>query len=257
MGKKVVLLCSDCFSTVALYNRINPAYPIDTVIIEQPFRGMALAKSRLKKIGFWKLGGQILFNLFIVRLLRIKSKARVKDIINSNQLDTTPLPTEKIRHVASVNDRECLDILLKEKPDLVIVNGTRIISKKILDNVQAVFINMHTGITPQYRGVHGGYWALVQNDPEHCGVTVHLVDKGIDTGGILYQQKINVTKTDNFVTYPYLQFASGVVLLQNAVRDFVTTEQLRPYKAEAANSKLWSHPTIWEYLYQRIFRGKK
>ena len=42
---------------------------------------------------------------------------------------------------------------------------------------------MHAGITPQYRGVHGGYWAVVNNDPEHCGVTIHFVDKGIDTGG--------------------------------------------------------------------------
>lgn len=256
MNKKVVLLCSDCFSTVALYNRINSVYPIDTVIIEQPFRGIALAKSRLKKIGAWKLGGQVLFNIFIVRLLRVTSAKRIKQIISGNQLDTTPLPREKIQHVNSVNDQACLEILQKEKPGLVIVNGTRIISKNILDNVSAVFVNMHTGITPQYRGVHGGYWALVQNDPEHCGVSIHLVDKGIDTGGVLYQQKISVTKKDNFVTYPYLQLAEGVSLMQKAIGDF-TEEKLQPYKPTGTGSKLWSHPTIWSYLYQWMFRNKK
>ncbi len=46
---------------------------------------------------------------------------------------------------------------------------------------------MHAGITLRYRGVHGGYWALAEQHPEWVGTTVHLVDPGIDTGGILAQ----------------------------------------------------------------------
>jgi folate-dependent phosphoribosylglycinamide formyltransferase PurN len=67
-------------------------------------------------------------------------------------------------------------------PDLVIVNGTRIISKKVLSSINSKFVNIHVGITPKYRGVHGTYWALVNNDVENSGVTVHFVDEGIDTG---------------------------------------------------------------------------
>jgi methionyl-tRNA formyltransferase len=44
---------------------------------------------------------------------------------------------------------------------------------------------VHAGITPRYRGTHGGYWVLLNNDPGHCGVTIHLVDPGIDTGSIV------------------------------------------------------------------------
>ena len=53
----------------------------------------------------------------------------------------------------------------------------------LLEAVPAVFLNTLAGITPSYRGVHGAYWALVQRQPDACGVTVHLVDAGIDTGG--------------------------------------------------------------------------
>ena len=34
----------------------------------------------------------------------------------------------------------------------------------MLQSVEAIFVNTHVGITPKYRGVHGGYWSLVKND---------------------------------------------------------------------------------------------
>jgi methionyl-tRNA formyltransferase len=115
---------------------------------------------------------------------------------------------------------------------------------------------MHAGITPQYRGVHGAYWALVQNDRDHCGVTVHLVDKGIDTGGILFQCLIETTRQDNFITYPYLQFGEGLSLMREAI-EAAEQNNLQPIKHSSGNSRLWYHPTIWQYLYLRIFKGKK
>ncbi|MFT4646131.1 MAG: folate-dependent phosphoribosylglycinamide formyltransferase PurN, partial [Planctomycetota bacterium] len=42
--------------------------------------------------------------------------------------------------------------------DVIIVNGTRIISSKVLESMPALFINIHTGVTLQYGGVHGAYW---------------------------------------------------------------------------------------------------
>src|SRR5690606_4856447 len=101
------------------------------------------------------------------------------------------------------------------------------ISKKILQGVNAVFINIHSGITPNYRGDHGGYWALANNDNENCGVTVFIANEGIDTGNILYQGLIQPTTKDNFVTYPYLQLGEGIGLLKKAVNDALTNK-LRP-----------------------------
>ena len=55
-------------------------------------------------------------------------------------------------------------------------------------------VNVHAGITPRYRGVHGGYWALAERHPEWVGTTVHLVDPGIDTGAILAQATFDVSR---------------------------------------------------------------
>lgn len=219
-------------------------------------RGMALAKRRMKKLGLFRVAGQIAFSAMIAPLLKMGSKRRVADIKEKYRFDETELPADKISHFHSVNDPDCIAKLQELKPDIVLVNGTRILSSKLLDAIPAVFINMHAGITPQYRGVHGAYWALVKDDKDNCGVTVHLVDKGIDTGGILFQSRIETTKQDNFITYPYLQFGEGLPLIKKAI-EAAEQNNLQPVKGNPENSKLWYHPTIWQYLYLRIFKGKK
>lgn len=256
MNKRIVLLCTECYSTTALYHYLQPEFPISHILTEEPIRGMALAKRRLKRLGVIRVSGQIAFSLLIVPFLALSGKKRVKALQQQYAFDQSELPREKFTHFPTVNDEACIALLEELAPDIVIVNGTRIISQKLLSRCPAVFINMHAGITPQYRGVHGGYWALQQNDPEHCGVTVHLVDKGIDTGGILYQALIPVTAKDNFVTYPYLQLGEGLPLLKKAVKDAVEG-QLKPWPVVKEKGKVWYHPGFWQFLYHRIFKGKK
>lgn len=256
MNKKIILLCTECYSTTALYNYLDKDYPIAALITEEPLRGMALAKRRFKRLGFFRVCGQIAFSLLIVPLLNLFSKKRIQEIKKFYSFDLSSIPKEKFTHFQTVNEEGCILLLEKMKPDIVIVNGTRIISKKLLDRCNAVFINIHAGITPQYRGVHGGYWAVVNNDPEHCGVTIHLVDKGIDTGGVLYQNKLALNHQDNFTTYPYLQLGEGLPLLKKAVED-VVYGKLKPEITSTALSNLWYHPTIWQYLYYWLFKNKK
>jgi hypothetical protein len=77
--------------------------------------------------------------------------------------------------------------------------------------LNTTMINIHCGLTPKYRGVHGGYWALAQDDRAMCGVTIHLVSPGVDTGDILAQRTIEPTSADNFATYPHLQLAAAMI----------------------------------------------
>ena len=106
-----------------------------------------------------------------------------------------------------------------------------------------------------YRGVHGGYWALVNNDRENCGVTVHLVDAGIDTGDLLFQARIHPTGKDNFITYPLLQTAAALELLTRAVTEGLQS-RLQPQVA-SGHSRLWYHPTIGQYVYNRLVKRVK
>jgi methionyl-tRNA formyltransferase len=156
--------------------------------------------------------GQIAFRGAIAPILEKCSAKRIKEICEQFDLNRNRdyRKGNQLIKVCSVNDVSCQQILQELLPDLVIVEGTRIISKETLSCVSATFINMHTGITPKYRGVHGTYWALYNHDEENAGVTIHFVDEGIDTGNIIYQGPIPITPKDNFTTYSYLQIGIGL-----------------------------------------------
>ena len=192
---------------------------------------------------------------FIVTLLKLSSGKRVAEIKERGEFDATLPHTKVLVNVGSVNSDECLDLLIKIEPYLIIVVNTRIISKKILSRIDATFINIHAGITPKYRGWHGAYWALANKDPENCGVTIHIVDEGVDTGRILYQAKIDITKKDNYFTYPLLQLEQGLPILFKSVVDIMEGKPKPDDKKPTLPDGLYSHPTIWQYLLNRLLKG--
>lgn len=253
-AKAIVLLCSDGDSTRAVANALTDAFGPISVVMEQPVTRWQMAKRRARKIGVLRTAGQVAFVAALLPLLRGEGSSRIKEIEAANNL-RNEWPEVVIENVDSVNSEAARQILRTLRPDIVIVNGTRIISQETLDSVDAIFINTHAGITPLYRGVHGGYWALAEGKPELVGTTVHVVDKGIDTGNVIEQAFFQVTEKDNFATYPYLHTAHGIPILVDAVKRFF--EGRLDVKAEGStlSSKLRHHPTLWGYLFHRIRNG--
>jgi methionyl-tRNA formyltransferase len=246
---RVVMLAGPGDSTNIVFNAIEP----DLVILEERVSALRLIHRRIKNLGLGTVVGQVLFRGIIVPLLRNLSKKRIRQIKRENGLADAPVPRDKVIFVHSVNDDSAVMALKRANPDVVVVNGTRIIAEAVLRSVSATFLNTHAGITPLYRGVHGGYWALVNKDRANCGVTIHIVDAGIDTGDIVYQARVEPSPADNFVTYPYLQLAAAIDLLRHAISEAAngTIVRLPPPTGE---SRLWTHPTAVEYL-RNLFRA--
>jgi methionyl-tRNA formyltransferase len=170
-------------------------------------------------------------------------------------LDDTPRPPDF--RVESVNSPETIDLLARLQPGVVVVNGTRIISSRVLESINCPVINTHAGLTPRYRGVHGGYWALAEGHPEEVGTTVHLVDNGIDTGRVLARARFDTSPSDSIITYPYLHLAAGLPLLIDSVGTALRGQDLAPIDDESPSveSRLFTHPTLWRYLRLRATRG--
>ena len=254
-NKKIVLLGGNRISTNIVYNAIDSKFGIYTTIIEEHESLKEFLVRRIKKLGFITVLGQILFRAFIVNYLNIISAKRKLEISTLNNLDSSKIPANKIINVKSVNSEQVSRILKNINPDLIIINGTRIISNKILKSVNCQFINIHAGMTPKYRGVHGAYWAFVNNDLENAGVTIHFVNNGIDTGDIIFQKRILPSKSDNFVTYPYLQISAGIKILEIAIENYFN-DRINSHSF-SIKGVLYYQPTIWEYLYHRFLRKIK
>ena len=54
--------------------------------------------------------------------------------------------------------------------------------------------NIHFSLLPAYKGMYTSAWPLINGDTK-TGVTLHKIDKGIDTGDIIDQEKISITKS--------------------------------------------------------------
>ena len=254
--RPIVMLAGPDESTNFVYHALRQEFDVARVIVEQPVSRLTFLKKRIKRLGLLPALGQVLFRLLAAPVLRRSARRRVAEIMAEFALDAAPLDEAKVVQVNSANDQEVARLLRELQPVAVVLNGTRIISKEILNSVEAPFINMHAGITPRYRGVHGGYWALVEDNRPACGVTVHFVDAGIDTGEIISQAKIAPTAADNFATYPLLQVGAGLRLLIEALRE-LAQDRLQTAQPPVAESKLWSHPTLWGYLLCRFRNGVK
>lgn len=250
----IVLLLDNSDLSRIVYHALAQEFRIDAVIREAKVPRSIFLKRRLKKLGWRTLAGQIIFAAWMVPLLRRESIQRRAEIMQQHGMDESPIPAECITDVLSVNDAQIITILQQLSPRVIVVNGTRILDEKILRASDGVFLNTHVGITPLYRGVHGGYWAQASGDPDHFGVTIHKIDKGIDTGEIVAQASTKPSSSDNFSTYPLLQIALAIPILKQAVRDALNGT-LQTIAAPAGKSKLWTHPTIFQYVKHRITRG--
>lgn len=244
--KKIIFLASDCESSRWVYHALMTDFNLDAAILEQPVSKKALIMSRIKKIGFVKVWGQVMFSALVVPVLKMKAKKRKVELIHQYQLNNNHINCNKTFKVNSVNDEACLQLLQQIQPEIIIVNGTRIISKKILQCTDAVFINLHAGITPQYRGSHGGYWALRNNDAANFGTTIHIVDTGVDTGSVLKQVFIQPKKQDNFTTYPILQVAVGIAALKEILPEIIAGKFNAVPHTE--KGKMYYQPTLGQYV---------
>jgi len=69
-------------------------------------------------------------------------------------------------------------------PDIIAVYGCGIVPGSILNIARVTALNMHTGLSPWYRGTHCAFWPIVNGEPEMIGSTVHACTCEVDQGVI-------------------------------------------------------------------------
>jgi folate-dependent phosphoribosylglycinamide formyltransferase PurN len=251
---EILMLANDNPTTWIIYNCLIREFGLFPILLEPSTPRSVLFRNRVKKRGWLNAVSQVMFIQTIRSFLNWRYRSRIVEICHDSGMESAKPISSAICNIASVNHDECREVLATLAPKIIIVNGTRIIGKKTLQATKATFINTHHGITPRYRGAHGAYWALYNNDRANCGVTVHVVDEGIDTGNIIAQEPIDPTAKDCFVTYPFLLTEKALPLLISAIRS-IQSGTLKTTPVYGA-SKVWYHPGLFQYV-AGWFRGVK
>jgi methionyl-tRNA formyltransferase len=93
-------------------------------------------------------------------------------------------------------DEETIENLQEQKPDILVVAAYgKILPKKVLELPAFGAINVHTSLLPKYRGPSPIQNAILNGEKE-TGITIMLMNEGVDTGDILTQKKLAIKDTD-------------------------------------------------------------
>ena len=130
-------------------------------------------------------------------------KATIKIVISNNK-DAFGLKRAKNHNIKNLSldhndfkdrksyDQKLKEIINQESVDYIILAGfMRILGSDFVKNFPNKIINIHPSLLPKYPGLNTHKKVLENKDKEH-GVTVHLVDEGLDSGPIIGYIKIKV-----------------------------------------------------------------
>ncbi|WP_077960897.1 formyl transferase [Ensifer adhaerens] len=249
---RVVVVTAGGENPWIMINALASRFADIAVVEEQPeSKGLFLSR-RARKLGWLTAFGQ-LATMIASRFGKRFTRKRAAEIFAAYRVSGTPDPSIPVRPVVSINDAETIAQVRALKPDVVFLISCRMLKAETLAAIPCPVINFHAGINPAYRGLMGGYWALVNNDAENFGATVHLVDAGVDTGGVLCQSRQKPAAGDTMHTYPLLQTAASTDIAIAAVGDAIDGKL--EVVDVAGPSRQWYHPPIWTWVWNGVRRG--
>ena len=125
----------------------------------------------------------------------------------------------KIRliELGSFKDEDTYEEIVSLKVDIFIVVAFRILPQRYIDIPKFGAVNIHASILPSYRGAAPIQWALMNGD-KNTGISIFQIEKKVDTGKIIYQDKIDILNEDDFETLSNRLSTLGSKSLLKALR---------------------------------------
>ena len=136
--------------------------------------------------------------------------------------------TTSISEVKQINSTESLIKLRALSPDFGIVFGTRKLSPEIIAVFRDGLINVHRGISQEYRGLDSDLWAIYHDDYANLGTTIHQIEPNLDTGKIIYQEHLELKQGMKTHQIRFYTTIIATRLVKNAVDDYLNN-RLSPY----------------------------
>jgi methionyl-tRNA formyltransferase len=140
------------------------------------------------------------------------------------------IPGSPMIEVENVNAPAAVDMVRELRPDVVCINGTNLLREPMLALAPAIrhgFVNLHTGLSPYSRGGNCDLFMLLEGKPEYVGVTIHFIDKGIDSGDIILTARPALTVQDNYEMIEAKAFRLGNDLMVRAVQQLALGQAQR------------------------------
>jgi folate-dependent phosphoribosylglycinamide formyltransferase PurN len=185
---KIVLWIGNEPNQIALAQKINRLYPLSGVFLE--------TRKIKRKVTVLFLLGKLIEKFFF----RAISKAWFGMLSYYNNL-VTPFSNIPLEHVSNINSEIVLDKTKLINPDLIIVSGTSLIKDELSSLKPKIgILNLHTGLSPYIKGgPNCTNWCIASEQIHLIGNTVMWIDKGIDSGRIVYSELTKFNGNENLL----------------------------------------------------------
>jgi phosphoribosylglycinamide formyltransferase-1 len=168
--------------------------------------------------------------LFPARVLAVGSD---KPASGLEHADLFGVPTFVVEEKHFSNRDQWAEKLAKNishfNPDLIVLAGfMKVLPASFVAKFSPRIINIHPALLPSFPGAHAVRDALEAGARE-TGVTIHIVDEGVDTGPVLAQQIVTILPADDEQTlHERIKLIEHKMLVET-VRD-LAIKQLEPSK---------------------------
>ena len=123
----------------------------------------------------------------------------------------------------NLKNPEFLEELASYKADLQLVVAFRMLPVVVWDMPKLGTYNLHGSLLPRYRGAAPINWAVINGD-KYTGVTTFKLKHAIDTGDLMYQEKVQITEDDNAGSVHDKMMIVGANLVLKTVKSIISAD---------------------------------
>jgi methionyl-tRNA formyltransferase len=199
------------------------------------------------------LGAIVLKNILnTTPVVFVFTDSKSEEIINFCKIKNIPFFVGNPRNGRSQN------FLIENKCSVILsINYLFIIEEDVIKHPTKFAVNFHGSLLPKYRGRTPHVWSIINNE-QKSGITAHLIDNGCDTGDVIEQIEIEISKTDtgasilNKFNEKYLPLVQNVI--QKIENDTISFKPQDHSKATYFGKRTPEDGLIdWNWHKERIF----
>ncbi len=163
------------------------------ILKEIPDSKVIFEKRNRKK--YYQVENSNIMDIHFEKLFKAEEKAfksfvkENAEILNSRLL--------RVIEPGEINLKESIDYLYSLKPNSIALYSVSILRDDIIKRFRGKLFNVHAGLSPYYRGTATNIWPIINKELEYIGMTIHHIDKGIDSGGLILQDRPNLVPKDD------------------------------------------------------------
>ena len=159
----------------------------------------------------------------------------------------------------TLNDPGVLAFLDKSVPSLVVFTGGGILRRPVLERAGGGVVNCHLGFLPDYRGMDASLWAVLEDRLDKLGLSVHLMDEGIDTGPLLAVRPVPLEATDTSAAHLQERHESLMceTMVETCLRFLRGEIHPRPQRADDGRQYFRMHARLQEIAEKKLAVGAR